>query len=407
MKRYRLQAMAAAMVAATSLAHAETTLEDRLAAAEQRLSALESSGSDEHNITINGFMTFAMERASAEDAAGNDLTYSGGVENQDWNLNRLTRAGLQINGQISDKANAVVQLLGRADSDFDAEVQWAYVSYDLTPTLEARAGRIVLPFYMHSQYTQVGYAYPWVELPQEMYSVVPLDTMEGIDLTWTFNTGSISHSLNAFWGGMDVDDGSTVYEVRNQYGFDIRSTWNNWTGWYSFSNAEVSVDLSGAIGTPALNLDHHYAYFTGLGLQYDNGSLIVMGERGRLSLSSPNHWFPKQDSAYIMAGYRIGKFTPHLTWASIEHSDAGDVDPFIVPGPVDLAFVLFADTASQQKSWTLGTRYDLTPGVSLKAEASSYYGFTSDNPVNTGLFSGTPDEDKNAYVYRFAVETVF
>lgn len=424
MNRYRLLAIVAAVMTITSAAHAETTLEERLAAAEQRLAALESSGNDEQDITINGFMTFAMERMSrVEDAAtGETLVYQYEVGNEDWNLNRLTRAGVQINGRISDKAKAVVQLLGRASDNFNAEVQWAYVSYDINDSLTARAGRLMLPFYLHSQYTQVGYAYPWVELPSEMYSVIPMDTYEGIDLTWNFNTGAINNSVNVFWGGMDVPLESVVFEGRNQHGINITSNLGNWTGWYSYTNGEVSVDLSNtlenAYGVPAiassgLNMDHNYVYFTGLGLQYDNGSLFVMGERGRLDMSSPANWFPTLDSLYVTAGYRLGKLTPHLTWSRIEHSSIDDVD---TGNPLaGVATVLFQSFGDQQKSWTLGTRYDLTPGVSLKAEASYYYGFAGSDYDSKGVFDApsgnplvTPDPDgDNPVVYRLAVETVF
>ncbi len=415
MKRYRLLAIAAAVGAATSLAHAETTLEERLAAAEQRLAALESQDSMPGKVEIKGFMTFAMERASAEDASGNDVNYQSSIPNQDWNLEHLTRAGVQLNATISDRAHAVVQILGRADEDFNAEVQWAYVAYDFTPTLTGRAGRLVLPFYLHSQYSNVGYAYHWIELPSEVYSLIPLDTMEGIDLTWSVNTGPVAHSLNVFWGGMDVEDPSgIVYQVRDQHGANLRSTFGNVTSWLSYSESDTTLDLGGETfggAIPAgtltpLNMDGHYASFASVGLQYDNGSLIASGERTSLRLSTPYDWFPDLESSYISVGYRVGKWTPHVTWSEIEHSSISEVDPSgIALGPTDASYILWSQNATQQKGWTFGTRYDLTPGIALKAEVSSYYGFDSENTGNNGLFTGRPDGD--AYVYRLAVDTVF
>lgn len=428
MHRYSLALGSMALGLLCAPLHAEeTTLEQRLAAAEARLASLESRPGYVPKVDVNGFMTFAMERISrVETAAGTDMTYLGGIEHDDWNLNRLTRAGIQLNSQISDRAEAVVQLLGRASDDFNVDVQWAYVGYDLKPNLTARAGRFVLPFYLHSQYTQVGYAYPWIELPSEHYSVIPLDTMEGIDLTWTVNTGSIAHSLNVFWGGMQVDDptNNTTFEVNNQHGINLRSNWGNWTGWYSFSNSEVTLDLSN-VGVPVpvpvppgpfapLNMDDHYAYFTGVGLQYDNGSLFVMAERGRLDLSTPFHWFPTLDTGYVTAGYRVGKWTPHVTWAAIEHSSVSRVKPsgsLIAPG-VDASYALFNSYAEQQKSWTVGTRYELTTGVALKAEAGYQYDFGDSRFPTSGLYddpsgaAGTPDKG-DPMVYRLAVESVF
>lgn len=431
MHRYSLALGSMALGLLCAPLHAEeTTLEQRLAAAEARLASLESRPGYVPKVDVNGFMTFAMERISpVETAAGNDMTYLGDIEHDDWNLNRLTRAGIQLNSQISDRAEAVVQLLGRASDDFNVDVQWAYVGYDIRPDLTARAGRFVLPFYLHSQYTQVGYAYPWIELPSEHYSVVPLDTMEGVDLTWNLNTGNVAHSINVFWGGMDVASEGSTFEVRNQHGINLRSNWGNWTGWYSYTNSEVTVDVSAAglaidaalnppvgtgndFGFSSFNMDSHYAYFTGVGLQYDNGRLFVMGERGHLDLSTPSHWFPTLDSGYITTGFRAGKWTPHVTWAYIEHSRPADVDTSVCAGPICPPAILFASFAEHQKSWTVGTRYDLATGIALKAEIGYQYDFGDSRFQTPGLYddpvatTGTPDKG-DPMVYRLAVESVF
>lgn len=392
----------------------ELTLEQRLAAAEERLASLETRKSEAPKVAINGFITFAMEKASkVEDAAGDELSYLDEIDADGWNLNRLTRAGLQFNSKISDKAEAVVQVLGRAQDDFNVDVQWAYIGYDLTPDLTARAGRFVLPYYMHSQYTQVGYAYPWIQLPAEQYSVVPLDTMEGIDLTWQAVTGAVAHSINVFWGGMEIDDVSgATFSVKNQHGINVRSNWNNWTSWLSFSNNKITSDLTNippvGVLTP-LNQDNHYSSYTGIGLQYDNGTLFVMGEASEIDLSAPGNAFPEITSGYVTVGYRIDKLTPHLTWGSIDHSSDSQLDPLDPLFP--LASALFGDAAQRQKSWTLGARYDLTPGVALKAEASWMYDFGDEDFRTQGLYSGPlgsgSPEQGEPWVYRLAVESVF
>ncbi len=418
-------AVAMVLSAISATAFAEMTLEERLAEAEKRLQVLEqqpqASTSLDEKIKIDGFMTFAMERSSGtRSSSGERLVFSEDVASDEWNMNSLTRAGIQFSGEINEKTEAVVQVLGRADENYDAGVQWAYVSYELAPSLKARAGRLVLPFYLHSQYTQVGYAYNWVTLPEEMYSVIPLDTHEGIDLTWKLLTGPVASSINVFWGGMDVPANGLQFKVRDQHGANIRSDAGNWSLWYSYTNSRVSVDLSPLAPDPllvpaftALNMDEHYAYFTGVGLQYDNGSFFTLGEVGRLDLSTPSHWFPRLESAYVTMGYRIGKLTPQVTWARIDHSDFGDVD---TSNPV--APLIFDNFADRQKSWTFTARYDLTPGLALKAEVTRNYDIGDSEYPSKGLYDsscdvatagvgcGQPDDD-DPMIYRLAVETVF
>ena len=198
----------------------------------------------------------------------------------------------------------------------------------------------------------------------------------------------------------------------------MRSNWNNWTSWLSFSNNKVSSDLSGINPVlAAINQDNHYSSYTGVGLQYDNGTLFVMGEASEIDLSAPGNAFPELTSGYITVGYRIDKLTPHLTWGSIDHSRDSAVTPVIVANPVpppaniDVASLLFADAAQRQKSWTLGARYDLTPGVALKAEASWMYDFGDEDFRTQGLYSGPlgsgSPEQGEPWVYRLAVESVF
>lgn len=66
-----------------------------------------------------------------------------------------------------------------------------------------------------------------------MYSVIPLDTHEGIDLTWNVSTGPVANSINVFWGGMDVPANGLQFKVRDQYGANIRSNLGDWSLWYS------------------------------------------------------------------------------------------------------------------------------------------------------------------------------
>ncbi|PKM22317.1 MAG: hypothetical protein CVV10_04885 [Gammaproteobacteria bacterium HGW-Gammaproteobacteria-14] len=401
------------LAALTNPLWAETTdsLANRLAQTEARLASLEQQNSVEQRIQINGFLRFAMEQSNdIKDAAGNDLLYRGTVDDDSWNNRRLTRAGLQVNARISDDAEAVVQLLSRASEDFNVEAQWAYLAYDVAPSVKLRAGRLVLPFYLHSQYLNVGYAYPWIELPTEIYGAIPVDTMEGLDATWTVNTGPVSHSINVFWGSMQVDIGNgLLFDINNQHGLNIRSSMGNISTWAGFTSSQVNLDLSSifaAIPDPtSYNLDKAYAHYASVGIQYDNGSLLMMAETTELKINAPDNWFPTQPASYVMAGYRFGKVMPHLTWAMVDARGVGKVDDSL---PFGIAQSLFDDYADRQKSWTLGARYDVTSGIALKAEATRFYDFDNDRVNTSGTFNGGGAPDKaNPMVFRLAVDAVF
>jgi hypothetical protein len=386
-------------------AYAET-VEERLAVAESRLASLEQKNALEDRIRVNGFIRFAMERTSdIQDSDGSKLFFRGGVEADHWNNRRLSRAGVQVNARISDQAEAVVQLLGRANDDYDVEAHWAYLAYNLTPNLKLRAGRLVLPFYLHSQYLNVGYAYPWVELPTEIYGAIPIDTMEGLDASWMFQTGMVNHTLNLFYGSMEVDVNGDLFMVNNQRGINLRSTYHNISTWISYTSSRVSLDL-GENGPEfeLLSLDDDYAHYTGIGIQYDNGTLLLMAETTELKIAAPENWFPTQPASYVTVGYRFGKLMPHLTWAKMDARGKGRVtDPS--------ADILYGTYADRQKSWTLGLRHDVTSGVAIKAEVSRYYDFGSGSLETQGVFGGEEDSgapaNANPAVFRLAVDAVF
>ncbi|MCC1497634.1 hypothetical protein [Alcanivorax sp. 1008] len=408
----KLYCLGAGAVIALCLPVGATTLEDRIAAAEQRINAIEQQNS-EIPVRINGFLTYAIQRTDTiRDALGNDITY--GTTGTQWDSRPLSRAGLRLSAKISDKSSAVLQLLGSAEEDYDTSMQWAYLQYDVSPALTWRAGRLVLPLYMHSQYTQAAYAYPWVELPAQVYGTLPVDTIEGLDLTWQFTSGQIRHRLNITWGNAEVpgDGFSGGFQGRDQAGINLNSSLGSWSVRLGYASAQTSLALPDLSALPppntgpdlsALSLDSAYGYFASFGTQFDNGRLLVMAEMVRLGIDAPQHWLPTQTAGYITAGYRIGKMMPHLTWAAADSDD--DSDCAAAADPAGCQFLL-SQNSSRSKSWTIGARYDLISGVALKAEATRFHDFSNSSVTNGVLFSGLPTNG-SPMVFRFAVDAVF
>ncbi|MCC1497632.1 hypothetical protein [Alcanivorax sp. 1008] len=412
---YRLITGILATSVATSIWAEE--LDDRLAQAEARLAALEAQSMSSEKFRFNGFITLGMERTNTIEGivvdpalgpvAGQPISYRGS-NSENWNLREYSRAGFRIETDINERTGAVIQILASGQNDYDAELQWAYLSYNIKPELVWRAGRLVLPTYMHSQYTQASYAYPWIELPSQVYGTLPVNTMEGMDLTWQFSTGNVGHALNVTWGTADVPTEVGRYLVNNQAGMNLKSFFGNFTTRISYSVGETDLDLPDltALGGPDLSpysLDSSFGYFASVGGQYDNGSVLLISEVVQLGVNAPYGWFPTQTAAYLTAGYRMGRLMPHLTWSGVE----SDVNDRCASAPSAVACgSLVSQNVARSKSWTLGARYDLDAGIALKAEATSFYDFTGDKTANGTLFSGLPTSN-DVVVFRLAVDAAF
>lgn len=380
-----------------------------------RLERLERSQQNERDalqdkVKISGFMTYGMTRHNVHqnEAGGAPVDY---IDRTTVELSHqeLSRAGVQINASLSDKTNAVVQILARGRDNYDAQAQWAYLEHEFTPSVRVRGGRMVLPFFMHTQYSNVGYAYHWAALPGEAYDIVPFDTMDGMDLTMDFSTGDISHSVNVFGSAMNVPSFSlpvpVTYVVNDMMGMNLTSNWSSVTTWLSYSHAKVTLDLSG-LGPVAtgLSLDKANTYIASAGMQYDNGNFLLMAERTELGIEG---WFPTKWGGYVSAGYRFGKWMPHLTWGVANSHGVTEASEF---GPAGSAFA--QSNMVRDKSWTLGMRYELDTNIAVKAEVQQFTDFRNDKVDTNGLFSGKPSfpsgiNRDDPMVFRFTVDAVF
>lgn len=420
MKALAVAAVVVGLCPALTAFAADNDLERRLAEQDEKIAAL-SARLDEQgpvpalDLDISGYINIAAAATNnIRDAAGNEVTYRGTGQEVDYRS--LSSAGLQVTANVTDALSGTVQLLAEGAEDYDLDAEWAYIAYDLTPALSVRGGRLVIPLYMHSQYYTVGYAYPWVALPPEVYNLAPVRTMDGVDVSYRFDTGHISHRLNAYHGAVQANLGGLEFSMRDIVGINLGSNWGNLSTWLSYAGAEANLDLSSGFGGPSpYDVEGEYAYFNGIGVQYDNGSLLFMAERAEVTFT--NNWGASNEAYYTTLGYRIAAMTPYVTWATVEDSGYSEVsdDP--------AAAFLYNTQAAHQKSWTFGMRTDVASSLALKVEVSRYYdlGDSSQSgavtfpgpppatvPFQTGsLFSGHPDDDETPMVFRVAAQMVF
>lgn len=143
-----------------------------------------------------------------------------------FNAHTKNKVGMQFYKRLSDDMSFTTQLLATGeDSDFDFNAKWGFLSWEVQPNFTLRAGRLVIPLFMLSEYLEVGYAYPWVTPPMEMYSGVPLDSWSGIDFSWTGYRGDWDYRVTAAFGTLDeviwVGGISDDFKVRNGASFNV------------------------------------------------------------------------------------------------------------------------------------------------------------------------------------------
>lgn len=413
-------------------------LEARLAQLEAR-DATATATSALDKIKINGFLSAGFGWADTADGQSYDTGLNSTVTHTADSV-----AGLQVEAQVNERTRAVMQLVGRGTDDFDAGLEWAYVSWRPTEADELRAGRMRASFYMLSEYIEVGYAYPWARPPAEVYQADFPTSFDGLSWLHKINAGAWQHEVRANWGSTKSPAGNTSQlDAEDAWTLGLMSSHGDWQFGGQVSNAQITAQnplfqaLAGlGLMEPISRADIDYA---AIGGQYDNGKLVLMAEATRIEIEGV---LPDSDNAYATIGYRFGKVMPHLTYATTSIRDSGaqrdiaalpalcpaaDPNPdaslclaivpntVSLPPPTTVGIPFPADTLArmleaEQDSVTLGVRYDFLPNAALKVDWTRVL----DTHGTMGLFSADdgnvfyaalPEKDIDAF--RVVVDVVF
>ena len=325
---------------------------------------------------------------------------------------------------------------------------WAYLAYAVNDNITVRLGRFRTPFYLYSDYLEVGYAYHWIAPPSDVYSL-PADSIDGIDvvyqlpitasdLSMQFYIGSINNQFSQ--SGVDIQT-----KIRDQAGLALTWNWDWLTIRAShheaqkvsfngldglFGNAssfnpsdcpnppdETLADLpltdglqcmsiytgddSWAQATDNLSVQDVKFTFNELAAKIEWNNLLLVAEA--TTLKSESGPIDQQNRTYISAGYSFGPVMLHVTQAK-SADDAADLTSGLSSDglgpltPIADVFISALDNdvaegfaTTDRTTNTVGIRWDFTPGAAFKFEVSDI-----DDATDT---SGT--------LTRFVVDMVF
>lgn len=390
-----------------------------------------------HAIQFDGFFTVGAAIHDDDTNKGNpagENIYISSLDDrgitEDLTFEADTRFGLQISSEVSEKMSVIAQLLGRGTrNNFDAIIEWAYADYEFADWVSLRAGKIKQPVYLVNDYVEVGYAYPWIRPPVEVYYLNnPLNTVNGAGLLFSFPVGPGSLSFYPYVGS-ERDDipntgGQAYFEAENIVGIDVKYSGRGYT--IHASNFQCDVKTfgqtqvnGGPFGTLDVDLNGQgECDVTAAGLTFDLANVVVYAEwQDRTTTETLARPFGDQEAWYATLGYRIGKWLPHITYATID-GKASTYTPGAITGtalpPEGLNFPI-----AVQSSVTAGLRYELNDSAALKFEYSSVDVendpnelATTNNPfgINYGLFNTDftkAPPDSTVGVYSVALDVIF
>lgn len=326
--------------------------------------------------SFSGFGTAAAVHSNEKNAdfTGSVFQPNGAGHTRSVTTNPDSKLGAQLNAAFNEKLSAVVQVVSQYqyDASFTPQLEWANVAYKPTTDLTLRAGRIALPAYLMSESRLVGYAHTWMRPPQEVYSILPLTSNDGVDISYRHALGSARNTVHAYYGTnkAKVAGGGTA-DAKVSWGLNSTLEMGSLTlrVAYSFLNEELTVDslvpLFSAM-SPALrekyNISDMDTTTLALGVMYDPGDWFVMSEfvdyKGAAILSDSRSW-------YVAGGYRMGAFTPYLIHSRVKASIQLESNAGMLNGAINST--LYATSPTQTTS-AVGLRYDVMKNVAVKAQ---------------------------------------
>ena len=354
------------------------------------------------DVTVSGYASFAGTYTDSQSASGTAVPYYFGLANDQVQFDTEDNdIGMQFSATVSDKVDMTVVLhaQGGGASNYSIDTQWAYASYHFTPDLELRVGKYKGPFYMISDYKDVGYAYPWVRPPLEVYSTNPIDALSGLDLIWEKNIGDLRYLLEVY-GGNGTHTGRVLAEVADLSGATF--TAGQAVSFQTPKSSGINMSISGDIGSirlgyyktnvdaPEFGITDQHGSFGGAGFTIDWRNLVVYSEyivRNTDNTAQMQSAFPDQKAYYLTVGYRVKKYLPYVTYAKIDEGE--------FKSPV----------AQVQNSVALGLRAEVGDASAVKFEVMQVNPQKNSAGSRYGLFNAGTVQDGNVYTVTF--DTIF
>lgn len=331
---------------------------------------------------FNGFGTAGITHMGGE----SNLNYGiQGQTNDGWRGDQLSKLIVQLQYGITDTLSVTGQLGTKPTQDsWRAGPGNLYLAWQANDNLTLRGGRLATPVYMYSETLNVGFSYPWLRLPEEVYSLVQVANHDGGDLLYDHATdfGVLSFQVS---GGQAIKrdyyalDDTYDLDYRNVFASNLSLSTDNFGTFrigYAEAGLQTTIDSDirlapGAPVTPNVVLstyDGQKGKFTSLGHQYDNGTWLSAAEAVRLSVEKDG--LAETNAFYVMVGRRFNDFLAHVTYGQLD------------------------EPSGRQVSMTYGLNYSITPTVTLKGEYKRVD--TSQGDDSIGVFKANGQQTYNS-----------
>ncbi|WP_339770624.1 hypothetical protein [uncultured Paraglaciecola sp.] len=333
--------------------------------------------------------------------------------------------GLQADYKIAEDFSATIQAIARTGDETDSGIEWLYVTYSPTNSLRFKLGRQRTPTYSYSDFVDVGFAYNWVSLPQQVYRQFLFPNYDGLHAQYEYVGTNISLGIEAFTGGIDQEfkaNGEVIdTEIDNLHGLVGTIEYVGWTLRAAYIRGDVDItrqdlsDFSSLLSMSGFTQSADSLSLKGAGRFYQVSAFYedvdYFFRTELIRIDTELFLAPVTDAYFVSGGFNFYPFSVYVSISRDINRYSKPVNEIPIGFNAQLdqlafgyqqAFSEFDDNSSI--SYTTGIRWDWKGNVALKAEAT----LLKQREGNQGLFSNpNADFDGKAMLYQVALEWVF
>ena len=293
--------------------------------------------------------------------------YDVGQYDNDLTFNAESILAVQGRYAFNDKVSLTAQLVAKGVDDFEPEFDWYYLTYFASDNLTLMAGRRNIPMYYFSEYSEVGYAYPWMRPPSNLYWW-QVTQFNGVHAMYSFEWGDYSNTVTVFYGNEYSDDNVEMLYYDRLYGGNAQTVNEFWT-----DIAGMNWNLSGD------SFDLRFVYF--------------QNDRDRETIQQDGSIDPYTPFSQTFIGLGgtvwLGDFTLLFDMNFVDYDDAqgtefptyllsvvynwGEIKPYVVYSKADHERTK-VPTEDLEEHYVLGVgvRYDVMSNIALKFQYDKF-----------------------------------
>lgn len=313
------------------------------------------------------------------------------ADGRTFDLAPASKLGLMATVTFSSSWRASIQAVAQRWSPREPVilVNQAWLDWHPNRDWSIKFGRNPLGLFMYEDTSYVDYAQLWVKAPLEVYARVPKKYADGILITHYREWADWYWQFQIAAGAADYYSQQFRRDVNQIYGASINASRGNLTAHFGMRTFDVTLkeapslqdalDFISAVGTAEGQQGVVDGYTSTLalpgfafGMSYQGPAWTLTGEVATY-LPDMDYMPDKIFEGYLLAGYRIGQWTPYALFGFIDEKGRGPETRLSGADPSSQIAIATANYLKEairadQHTGAIGLRYDVADGLALKLQ---------------------------------------